>query len=629
MLPLLPQPTFPHRTTRRLSGCTPGGRRAIRAILFVCVASVAVFSVAPAQVAGAVTPEPIYWRQNLLTVPYQWSGGANGSAPKTVWLYVSKDRGATWNQISDAQPQILAFNYRAEADGEYWFAIRTLDSRGQDLRLAPVSGSAAAMEPELRVVVDTTMPKFDGLTGTLYGDGTLDVRWRVADLNLHANSCQVEVQQDAAGDWRPVPLVSALETSPSVWDGSASTQFKSGERPTAVRATVVDLAGNRALYQSAVTDATTRDIQNRRRDQASAGSTLSDAPFDAAPGWVSGSAPSSASLALEGPAQSQVWPTDRSASSLRVASEIDNPSSGPAISYGTPLGVTAGSPLSPPPIGAVGGIPTPQTDDQPLGNVPAQHDQPFTSLSPFRQVSTTHSVAADDIDVPITSSADSAMPPTPRPAIKLVNSRTFALEYELAEVDGNGVSRVELWGTPDDGQTWRSYAVDDDNRSPISVTVDGEGNYGFRIVVENAGGVSGFPPQPGDQPELLVEVDLEPPQAQITAVDVDPHSSVRQLVVHWEAGDDNLAPRPISLFYSSRPAGPWTAIATSLENASEYRWQLERYVPRWIYLKLEARDLAGNVSAYQSTEPIAVESEPTVARIQRLPPVDDSTGPLP
>ena len=119
--------------------------------------------------------------------------------PKSVWLFVSKDRGATWQQISDAKPQVLAFNYRAEADGEYWFAIRTTDASGRDAtcRRARASG---AMQPELRVIVDTTMPRFESLSGQLRNDGTLEIRWRVTDANLDAHSCNVEVQADALGE---------------------------------------------------------------------------------------------------------------------------------------------------------------------------------------------------------------------------------------------------------------------------------------------------------------------------------------------------------------------------------------------------------------------------------------------
>ena len=228
-----------HRSMPRSTSPTNFTRRAAAGkwscVLALCVSA---SDVACATRCASRRPEPIYWKQNLLTVPYQWSKRADGSAPKSVWLYVSKDRGVTWQQISDAQPQLLAFNYRAEADGEYWFAIRTTDANGRDTRLVAVPGSAAAIQPELRVIVDTTMPRFENLASVLSDGGTLEVRWRVADANLQAHSCNVEVQQSGTTNWQPVPLASASEVSQGIWDGLATLRVAAGSPPTAVRATV-------------------------------------------------------------------------------------------------------------------------------------------------------------------------------------------------------------------------------------------------------------------------------------------------------------------------------------------------------------------------------------------------------
>ena len=71
-------------------------------------------------------------------------------------------------------------------------------------------------------------------------------------------------------------------------------------------------------------------------------------------------------------------------------------------------------------------------------------------------------------------------------AQRSVNTQTFDLDYELNSVGPWGVARVEVWGTPDGGQTWQRYAVDPDNRSPARVTVPGAGTYGFWLVVDGA-----------------------------------------------------------------------------------------------------------------------------------------------
>jgi hypothetical protein len=194
-----------------------------------------------------------------------------------------------------------------------------------------------------------------------------------------------------------------------------------------------------------------------------------------------------------------------------------------------------------------------------------------------------------------------------------VNARRFALEYELEDVGPSGVSRVELWGTRDGGQTWRRVAQDDDVESPIQVTVEGEGRYGFLILAESGGGMPAAPPHPGHRPELWVEVDMHRPFAELTSVERGSGNQSDHLVLRWQADDDNLRPRPISLFYSSRPAGPWSMIAADLENTGEYAWRVERHVPERCYLRLEARDLAGNRGAYQTLEPVPLDQpDPSV-----------------
>jgi hypothetical protein len=204
---------------------------------------------------------------------------------------------------------------------------------------------------------------------------------------------------------------------------------------------------------------------------------------------------------------------------------------------------------------------------------------------------------------------------------KLVGSRTFALEYDLEDMGRWGVSKVELWGTRDGGQTWRSYARDDDHRSPLVVTVDHEGVYGFRIVVDSAGSAAAAAPGQGDEPELWVSVDLHRPTIELTAIERGESNLADHLILRWRAQDDDLEPRPIALFYSSRPSGPWSAVATNLEDTGEYAWRVERHVPARFYLRAEARDTAGNLAAYQTREPIDVAASQPGGNLRAAEPV--------
>jgi len=282
----------------------------------------------------------------------------------------------------------------------------------------------------------------------------------------------------------------------------------------------------------------------------------------------------------------------------------------------------------------------------------------YTALEPFRQASLPHAALPNDDALPAQGFLPNSGPglsieDSPRRTLdssldwsgdspsllqrwgvevprgvepRFVNSRTFSLEYQVEDVGGWGVSKVQLWGTRDGGQTWHYYAEDDDNRSPLNVTVDGEGLYGFRIVVQSAAGPGGFAPQSGDEPELWVGVDLHRPQAELLSVEPGAGNLSDHLVLRWRAADDNLEARPISLFYSSRPTGPWSAAATGLQNTGEYAWRLERYVPTQFYLRLEVRDTAGNLAAYQTVEPIRLDRPEPTGSLRAVEPVDPTAA---
>jgi hypothetical protein len=252
----------------------------------------------------------------------------------------------------------------------------------------------------------------------------------------------------------------------------------------------------------------------------------------------------------------------------------------------------------------------------------------FAALEPYREPTTPPGQSRNDwssaIATPtirdVTPVESSAVQHSLTSAPKLVGSRTFALEYDLDDA-GRGVTKVELWGTRDGGQTWNRYVVDDDNRSPLIVTVDEEGVYGFRILVQNAGAAAAEPPRAGEAPELWVSVDLKRPVVELTGIERGEGNLSDHLRLRWRAIDNNLDSRPIALFYSSRPAGPWSAIATNLENTGEYAWRVERYVPSRFYLRIEARDVAGNLAAYQTRDAIEFSTSNIAGRLRSAQPV--------
>ena len=169
------------------------------------------------------------------------------------------------------------------------------------------------------------------------------------------------------------------------------------------------------------------------------------------------------------------------------------------------------------------------------------------------------------------------LPPGERP--RMVNSRLFELEYDVDSVGPSGIGRVELWGTRDGGKTWRRFALDNDNRSPLLVNVEEEGIYGFRVVVTNGAGLGGKPPSSGDLPDLWVGVDLTKPTARIVSAQQGVDAEAGQLIISWQADDKMLAARPVSLSFSQDRHGPWLPIASGLENTGRYAWPIDNRTP--------------------------------------------------
>ena len=90
------------------------------------------------------------------------------------------------------------------------------------------------------------------------------------------------------------------------------------------------------------------------------------------------------------------------------------------------------------------------------------------------------------------------------------------------------------------------------------------------------------------------------------------------------ADDTNLEPRPVSLFFSTNPNGPWSTIAAGLQNTGEYTWRLERHVPDSFYLRLEVRDQAGNVAVDQTLQPVTLSRPQPTGHLRGVRPVEDS-----
>ncbi len=185
-------------------------------------------------------------------------------------------------------------------------------------------------------------------------------------------------------------------------------------------------------------------------------------------------------------------------------------------------------------------------------------------------------------------------------------SRRFQLDYDIDAIGPEGVKEVELWITRDAGRSWRRHAKDDDQRSPVNVEVDGEGIFGFRILVVSNEGLRARRPKNGDPADIWVNVDTTKPRAQITNVPFGRGQQAGRLLVQWQVSDINLRMRPVKLSYSPNPRGPWTTIEDGIRNEGQYAWKPGVDIPDKVYLQLEAKDVAGNAAVHRLDRPVDV-----------------------
>jgi hypothetical protein len=194
---------------------------AIAAILCVVVALGSGYGQAPGK-------DIIYSRQPAFRIPFETDGADRRL--QEVQLYVSEDRGQTWQKKATVPPDQRGFYVRAEHDGLYGFAVRTVDFTGR--------GNPASLQgirPQLEVYVDTQVPIVT-LRQTSAREGTYAVEWDIREDNLDLSSFLLEYHVPGGGDWIPLSVEPSAVGQRS-WNPSVGG-------PVDVRLRVRDLAKN-------------------------------------------------------------------------------------------------------------------------------------------------------------------------------------------------------------------------------------------------------------------------------------------------------------------------------------------------------------------------------------------------
>ncbi|HEY4261925.1 MAG TPA: hypothetical protein VGM98_17270, partial [Schlesneria sp.] len=141
------------------------------------------------------------------------------------------------------------------------------------------------------------------------------------------------------------------------------------------------------------------------------------------------------------------------------------------------------------------------------------------------------------------------------------------------------------------------------------------GEYGFSIRVRSGAGLANDPPLAGEAPSILVAVDQTPPTVELISANQGHGANSNRVQVRWRIADEHLANKPVAVYYSPTKSGPWEAVTGWTDDKGGFEWTVNPGSPPQFYVRVVARDSAGNTSKAESAQPILVDLARPTARI--------------
>lgn len=483
---------------------------------------------------------PIVTAKTEFRIPFTFDDGEVDRRGITeVQLFVSRDDGQTWTHARSTLPTGKKFRYRVTEDGQYAFAVRTLD---RERNLHP----SGPLKPGLIVRVDATKPVVQLTTSQALG-GRATVAWACHDADLNPSTLLLEYKPEGGNAWLKLPCKATA---------SGSIELPSKVRSADVRVLVRDGAGNLGTAQS--TWRATQILPAAASSFSEPNGLLVPSPVQ--PNDLANAA---------------VFEPPRAAALPQVVSLPKSPDV-PVIAAAMQRDVVGPFEL-------------------PTAKPPKAGPSPRSALS----------VPASGLEQEL----DASLP-------QVINKLQFSLDYGLEGVGSSGLSSVNVYITEDGGKKWWRYGSDRDKRSPVVLQVPRDGEYGFVISAKSGAGLGEPPPSSGDTPQAVVIVDRAPPRARFDSIQLT--ADGHQLDVRWTAEDPNMHETPIRLEYSRTQSGPWKPMDDWQANSGHYEWSVMPQVPSRIYVRMVARDAAGNAGQLVYPQSILVDVSKPRARINSI-----------
>ncbi|MBX7106733.1 MAG: hypothetical protein K1X57_21845 [Gemmataceae bacterium] len=192
-------------------------------------------ALAPPALAAPPNTPTTHTRLPAMSIPFT---AVSGSRVRDVELYASTDQGKTWTYVQQAVPsqrrEENKFRYVAPNDGEYWFAVRSIDANG-----AGSPPTLDQLQAGLVVYLDRRAPLVQLRAATPGKPNQVGVEWDVREENFDPSRFKLEYRVPGGQDDWAVQPTDAKVSGTQLWELTTAPKLE-------VRLRCGDRAGNQS-----------------------------------------------------------------------------------------------------------------------------------------------------------------------------------------------------------------------------------------------------------------------------------------------------------------------------------------------------------------------------------------------
>lgn len=621
----------------------------------LCAVLMGTFSLAQEK-GGPLIPT----RHGQFVIPFEIKSDGLEDVPNEVELLYSNDQGTNWYPYGRVTPEKGQFFFNAPSDGEYWFLFKTYTKGG-------LLNPNYRRNPLLRVLVDTIPPN---LTVQLEqrNTGELVLTWSIEDANLQRRYPKIAVSYNrsnssnnptAAGtaNWQEIAIdLQSIRTEGMKNSGELVWWSEKDAETAEVRVEVSDMAGNRELQGRTIPLAQTGQ-------DAEQGSLTEDMQrgIDAVKTKMFPPTPKStefnrADTGFNRSANNNLRP-DSANVSVKEDPKTKENGVGTKDNTGKIAQVDNTAPLNPPKPQS--STKTVRKDKRPLSLGLQSTDPDRTGDKGDKSVASAPKKMVRAADLPVENSRSLTL----TEMNSLINAHVAASkehqndEFEVVEavvapMFANEVSSdvsedtmliSNILGTKDMNHSGQKSGLNVSVAPPSLLTDMGNDtdlDQETKSVVDTASSIPKEQPEFPDRPQNKggANPNLHPPAppiqfhntnpkygvadslpvpqtdmkhaqpAKITKVSLTLETKPPRVVVKWEIGDRTWAPAKVHLFRGPSMQGPWTPIATDLNNTGVHGWSVTYTDRDPFFVLVQCQRSADDVASDITAQPILLPS---------------------